>query len=96
MLLRLANKVPIDFAFPTRNLVGARPKIGATDRINLSKDLSWDVERREVVNGNGSENSFDKDGPTGGSNMSSLSRREFASHLILKVLKVDPLEALDR
>ena len=63
MLLRLANKVPIDFAFPTRNLVGARPKIGTSNTVDLLSNLNRDVQGCEMVDGNGCENNFDKDNP---------------------------------
>ena len=95
MFLRLANKVPINLAFPTGNLVGSRPKIGAAKMVNLLENRHRDIKRRNMVNGDGSEDSFDKNNPASSSDMSSLPGRELASDLILKVLKMDPLETLD-
>ena len=88
MFLWLANKVPINFAFPTGDLISSRPKIGATYKVNLLENLHWDIKRRKMINGDGSEDSFDKNNPASSSDMSSLPGRELASNLILKVLKV--------
>jgi hypothetical protein len=80
ILLCLANRFPINFAFSFGDLVNSHPKERPPYKINLHGHVHWNVQNGDVVNTDASKNRLDKACVTGHRNMLSNTRDKLGGH----------------
>jgi hypothetical protein len=94
-LLRLAHRVPIDLTLGTDSSVFGGSKEGSLDLIDVFDSFRGDVKRSEMVNGLRCVDGFNQSDAAGYGNKFAIPSWKLPNTFILKVLKVQPTQAMN-